>query len=309
MTEGFWLLPEQIQLGIRAPQSVLRRLGCSYTQLNRTVWVDWVEGDYLIHRVAYWQPHFTREDVVWAQHGEDWLFLGAGFFLSYTQRTDSARFFALPEWLDDVFTFSYPFLNLLVQILNRQGYTPLHAAVIGSNDRFVLIPGKQNTGKSTTAATWVVHGGQFVTDDFCFVQADEPTTVYGFYPTFRIRKEALPFLNPYITSDKFLQKGDSKFFFSTLTHCTDRFVSQAPIKAIFCLTRQGSTLSHTYVSPQVGFSYLASSLAFAVQHRASGQLCIQAIRRMVRELPVIQINLSPDMTENYAYLKELIAMC
>ncbi|GAB4040464.1 hypothetical protein [Spirosoma gilvum] len=315
MTEGFWQLPEQIQLVIRAPQPVLQRLSsgivlnCQPSELAaRTIRVDWAEEDYKKQRAAYWQAQFRQEDIVWASHGGDWLVLGAGFFLSYSQLTDSAQFFALPEWLDDVFTFSYPFLNLLIQVLNRQGYAPLHAAVIGANDQFVLIPGKQNTGKSTTSATWVLQGGQFVTDDFCFLRADNPTTVYGFYPTFRIREQALPFLSPYLSVDQFLQKGDSKYFFNAMAYCPDRFVAHASIKAIFCLTLQNRALSHAQVSPRVGFEYLASSLAFAAQYRATGHLCLQAIRKLVRELPVVQVNLSAVTTENYAYLTELIAM-
>ncbi|WP_020597921.1 hypothetical protein [Spirosoma panaciterrae] len=313
MTEGFWVLPGQIQLAIRAPQSVVQRLVAGIhwqqrpsRQAVRTVWVDWAEAEYIQYRAIYWQAHFTQEEVIWSQRGEDWLFLGAGFFLAYSQTTDSARFFAQPAWEDDVFTYSYPFLNLLIQVLNRQGYTPLHAAVIGKNDQFVLLPGKQNTGKSTTAATWVMQGGQFVTDDFCFLQANDPTTVYGFYPSFRIRKEALSFLSPYLSASQLQQKGDSKYFFSTLTHCPDRFVPQASIRSIFCLTLHNRTLSHTHVGPQVGFAYLASSIAFAVQHRATSQLCVQAIRTMVRTLPVVQVNLTPNGAENYAYLNELI---
>ncbi|UFH52315.1 hypothetical protein [Spirosoma sp. KNUC1025] len=313
MAVGFWKLPENLEVAIHAPEEILQllsyRIVISRFQsdyIGRIVKLDWAEADYKKYYDRYWQHHFTSEEIVWKENDSGWLFLGYGFFLTYSSRTDSALFFAIPDRLADVFTFSYPFLNLLIYLLKQRRYISLHAAVIGIQDRFVLIPGKQNTGKSTTAASWLLNGGQFVTDDFCFVQQENPRVAHGFYPTLRLREQALALVSNRLISSQLEQRGDSKYFFSLLTHRPDQFVAKVLLQSIFCLTIQSGRLSNTHVGPRTGFEYLLSSIAFSTQYRADSRLCLQVIKQLVREIPILQISLSPNIDENYSYLKELI---
>lgn len=315
MAIGFWQLPEQISVAITAPQSVMQLISNRIVVTGigsadagvRTVRLDWTEAAFHTYQSAYWQPHFTQDDVVWRENGQEWLFMGYGFFLAYSQPTESAQFFITSGRLDDVLTYSYPFLNLLIYLLSNRGYACLHAAVIGSNDHFALIPGKQNTGKSTTSATWVLNGGQFVTDDFCFMAVEEPTRVHGFYPSLRLREEALPLLQKYLSPDLLQQQGVSKYFYSLLTQAPECFVTEAHLRSILCLTLHNRVLSHVQVSPKIGYDYLASSVAFSAQYRSDSRVCLQVIKKLVWELPVLQVNLSPNTDENYHYLRELMA--
>jgi|GEM_PF-5967146 len=314
MALQYWQLPENIVVALMAPHSVLNALDNSIVlhqdvslASSRVVDLVWSEDGYRQFHSQFWQDDYFQDDVVWRESDSGWLFLGAGYFLAYSKATDSARFFTVPEQMDALLVFSYPFLNLLVNLLKPSGYVSLHAAVIGDNDKFVLIPGKQNTGKSTTSANWVLKGGRFLTDDFCFVNIDNPKIAHGFYPSLRLRKEALPLLGNLLVPQSLQQKGSSKYFFSLLSQAPDCFVPRAALTSVFCLHIQKGKPSHLAVSPKTGFEYLASSIAFSVQYRGDSRLCLQAIKKIVRELPVVQVNLSPDMNENYHYLKELIA--
>lgn len=309
----FWPLPKPLTLAIQAPEAVLRLLAdrimlepAARLSATRVVSLTWDEERYQTSRAAHWQPHFSAQDVVWKETPTDWLFLGDGFSLGYAAETDSAHFFVTPERWDDVFTFSYPFLNLLIKLLTPLGYAALHAGVVGSGERFALIPGKQNSGKSTTTATWLLRGGSVLTDDFCFVPLTDPTLAHGFYPTLRLREPALPLLAPALAPDQLQQQGDSKYFFSLLTHAPERFVPQARLRAVFCLSLHAAAPSHAPASAQTGFEYLASSVVFSIQNRGDGRACLEAIKKLVRELPVLRVNLSPNPGENFGYLKELL---
>lgn len=313
MPVAFWPLTEFLTVAIRAPEAVGQILAerlvlqpALTRPAGRVVRLEWGESAHERNRSAYWQPHFTAQDVVWKESGTDWLFLGDGFSLGHSTASDSAHFFVTPDRWNDVFTYSYPFLNLLVKLLTPLGYAPLHAAVLGFGERFALIPGKQNTGKSTTAATWWLQGGAVLTDDFCFVPVDNPTLAHGFYPTLRLREAALPLVQPYLSPHQLQQQGDSKHFFSLLAHAPERFVAQGRLRAVFCLTLHAAAPSHAAASARTGFEYLASSVVFSVQNRADGRLCLQAIKKLVRELPVLRVNLSPNPEENFACLKQLL---
>lgn len=310
----FWSLTDPLTLAIQAPEEVLRLLtgrivleAVPRSTATRVVALNWQEPAYRLARAAHWQLHFSSQDVVWQETPTDWLFLGDGFSLGYSAATDAAHFFVTPERYDDVFTFSYPFLNLVMKLLTPLGYAALHAGVVGHGERFALIPGKQNSGKSTTTATWLLRGGSVLTDDFCFVPLADPTLAHGFYPTLRLRAPALPLLTPQLSPDQLQQQGDSKYFLSLLTHAPERFVPQARLRAIFCLSLHGSSPSHAPVSARTGFEYLASSVVFSIQNRGDGRACLEAIKKLVRELPVLAVRLSPNAGENFSYLKEVLA--
>ena len=310
----YWYLPETIVVAIKAPDFILHALSKSivlnlqhHSRFARIVRLEWSADRYRQYQLEYWKEHYLQEDVVWRETESGWLFLGMGYFLAYSKTTDSSVFFTSPELEDSLLTYSYPFLNLLVNLLKPYGYVSLHAAVIGQNNKFVLVPGKQNTGKSTTSATWVLKGGNFLTDDFCFVHVENPAIAHGFYPSVRLREGALPLLDGILPPNALQQKGDSKYFFSLLVNAPHLFVSSAAISSVFCLNIQKRSPSHAVVSPKIGLEYLASSVAFSVQYRGDSRLCLQTIKKLIHQLPVLQVNLSPDVNENYEYLNELIA--
>lgn len=314
MTICYWPLPDQLQLAICAPEPVVQQLAYSLVLQDQpsewatqTIWLYWSEEAYRHYALTYWQAQYAPADVVWWEQGSSWLTGGDGYVLSYSASNRTAQFFAVPERLDDMYTFSYPLLSLLTYLLNQQGFVPFHASVIGRQNQFVLLPGKQHTGKSTTALSWVLGGGQFLTDDFCFLKPDNPTQVYGFYPTFRIREEALPIIGHQLPLEQCWQKNQSKYFFSTLIHRPGHFVPHASLKAIYCLRLQAGAPSSRPVPSQVGFEYLASSLAFAAQYRANTRLCLQGIKKLIRELPVIEVSLSRSVEANVAFLDQLIS--
>jgi len=77
---------------------------------------------------------------------------------------DAAR---LPFWVN-----ASPLRSILHWRLAKAGMQLVHAAVIGTDDGAVVIPGRGGSGKSTTALLSVRHGLRYLSDDYAAVRLD-----------------------------------------------------------------------------------------------------------------------------------------
>jgi hypothetical protein len=310
----FWQLTEKLAIEILAPTRIIDTLKSSLLlqtssslSTQRIIPLEWNEEHYTTYYQEYWNPTYGEKDNVVANKDDGFFLIGKGFFLSYSISSDKACFFITDNLILDYLVFSYPFSKLLVYLLNREGYSPLHAAVIGNNSGYVMIPGKQFSGKSTTAATWVLNGGSLLSDDTCFVNTNCGNQIIGHYPSLRLREKSFSLFGDKLDRTQLKQKDQSKYFYLLQEQRPQQFTSVASVKAIFCLELHEDEPSYEIVNPSTGFNYLASSLAFSSQHGADNRLCLKTIRSLVTVLPIYKVKLSPNLDINYHFLDQLIS--
>jgi hypothetical protein len=309
----FWLLSENEAIKIKAPVFILELLSESVlleetfpNTINDVISLEWNKELYAHHLEKYWNDAYNSEDNIYSEDKDGFFLICNGFFLKYSKITDKAHFYIEEKLAADYLSYSYPLFKLIIYLLELRGFIPLHAAVLGNDNGFVLIPGKQNSGKSTTSASWVLNGGKLLSDDTCFVNPLQPTKMHGYFPSIRLREKSLNLLKDFITVDQLKQKNDSKYFYQLLANFRQNFVAVAFIKAVFCIQINDGPPSHILSDAQTAYKNLASSLAFSIHHGASSSLCLQAIKKIAANLPVYLINLSANPKENYDYLQELM---
>ena len=309
----YWLLSEDEAIKIKAPAFILQLLSESVmlldeapNSLNTIISLDWNKELYVHHIEKYWNNSYNSEDNIYSEDNDGFFLVCKGFFLKYSKFNNIAHFYIEKELAADYISYSYPLFKLLIYLLELRGFIPLHAAVIGNDNGFVLIPGKQNSGKSTTSASWVLHGGKLLSDDTCFVNPMQPTKMYGYFPSIRLREQSLNLLKDILEVDKLKQKNSSKYFYQLLNNYPQNFVPRALIKAVFCIQIKNGPPSHIVSDAQTAYKSLASSFAFSIHHGASSSLCLNAIKKITSVLPVYLINLSADPKENYEYLQKLM---
>jgi hypothetical protein len=309
----FWTLSENVTIKINAPAFIIQLLSENILlsekpplNANNLITLNWNQQLYLQYFEKYWNPKYNSEDNIYSEGDDGFFLVCKGFFLNYSKHTNKAAFYIEKAFAADYLTFSYPLLKLLIYLLDLRGFVPLHAAVIGNNNGFVLIPGKQNSGKSTTSASWVLNGGKLLTDDTCFVNPLHPNKIYGYYPSIRLREQSLNILRNQLSADQLKQKDSSKYFYQVLKQFPENFAPVGFIKAVFCIQIKNGPPSHIVSDAQTAYKHLASSLAFSIHHGASGKLCLQAIKIITSSLPVYLIYLSPYPKVNYEYLETLM---
>lgn len=309
----YWQLTADHLVHVDAPTSILQLFAESVVLteniskcFDKTTRFQWNAERFNQILQTYWKLEYGEKDNVYSRTENGFFLLGKDFFIEYTSDSQLATFYIEEEVAKEYLIYSYPFLKLVVFLLNQDGYSPLHASVIGNETGFVLMPGKQFSGKSTTTATWVLHGGMFVGDDICFIHPEQVTRVYGHYPSFRLRESSLKLFEKTADLSVLKQKNDSKYFYPLLQENPRLFIPSATLKAIFCIQLHEDKPTSSVSTKSVGFNYLASSFAFAIQHDADNSLCIQTIKKLVTTLPIYEVFLSPNMEENYQFLDHLI---
>lgn len=309
----YWRLTEEHLVHVEAPTSILQLFAESVVltenismRFDKTTRLEWNASRFNQILQTYWKFDYGEKDNVYSRTENGFLLLGKDFFIEYTSDSQLATFYIVEEVASDYLIYSYPFLKLVVFLLNQDGFSPLHASVIGNETGFVLMPGKQFSGKSTTTATWVFQGGMIVGDDICFIHPDDATQVYGHYPSFRLRESSLKLFEKTVDLSVLKQKNDSKYFYPLLAQNPRLFIPSATLKAIFCIQLHEAKPKSSVSTKSMGFNYLASSFAFAMQHDADNLLCIHTIKKLVTTLPIYEVFLSPHMEENFLFLDQLI---
>jgi hypothetical protein len=74
---------------------------------------------------------------------------------------------------------------------HQRGLLPLHASVVGVDERAVALAGPSGVGKSTLAAALSAKGTEVLADDICIVDSANEADVYPSTPRLRLSRDAL----------------------------------------------------------------------------------------------------------------------
>jgi hypothetical protein len=84
-----------------------------------------------------------------------------------------ARVLTIAPSVSDLYLLSHPVLSLVImELLKRRGFYPLHAAGLALDGHGVLLAGTSGAGKSTLSVALSRRGFSFLSDDTVFLESD-----------------------------------------------------------------------------------------------------------------------------------------
>jgi hypothetical protein len=313
LTCASWHLLDDLVLSISAPEYVIEALKnridlkiedkrASTYQLR----IRWNPGLFDSLKNHFWKGNLGSNSLLEYSDVQKHLILGIAHYELLHVNEGVLEFYTEGS-IDDLDNqYSYPFLRWIGKLLNRRGYAPIHAAAIGIEERFVLIPGKATAGKSTTTASWMIQGGDYLSDDFVFLSG---VSAHGFYRGINLRHSALPlftervpelFLHTNISNlsnEKVFLRDDG----SKNNHKSYGFPS-----AIWCPEIGHSKPQLREISPSEAYNSLLSSIELNKDYHFDLRLCNQVIKNLVNKLPAFTLCLSTDVVENYTFIREIM---
>lgn len=197
---------------------------------------------------------------------------------------------ALPYWAK-----ASPIRTLLHWWMEHNGAQLLHAAGVGTDDGAVLITGKGGVGKSTTALSCLNAGMRYIADDYLVVQLDPQPMVHSLYCTAKLNPDQVhrfPRLAPFVTHEGL--EEDEKAVIQLVPDFSDQVMKSLPLVGI--ATPRFSGVEETSFSP-VDVHGLERAAAFTTMSQLphAGPSTHEFIRRMVKELPRVTIDLGTDL--------------
>jgi hypothetical protein len=308
-----WKLLDDLIISISGPEYVIEALGEridlsieSNDSLTYTLQIIWNPARFDSLKQHFWKENLGPDCLVEFSNSEKHLFLGMSHYELLNIDTGILEFYSENEVNKLHNQYSYPFLRWIGRLLNTRGFAPIHAAAIGDKGRYVLIPGKATAGKSTTTATWMIHRGDYLSDDFVFLSG---YSANGYYRGINLRHGSLSLFKD--TIPDLFQKtrlspvNEEKVFlhdsFEEKNHKTGGIPS-----AIWCPEIGYSEPHFKEVSKSYAYNSLLSSIQFNKEFQFDLRLCNKVIKSLVNELPAFAICLTPDISKNFRFMQEAL---
>lgn len=307
-----WRLFEDHIYSISCPDYVIQALGERIDlstdieeSLNHVANIVWNPEHYDSLKQHFWNGNLGPENLVEYRNAEKHLFLGAFHYELLDIKTGNIQFYNHTEGKDLQNQFGYPFLRWIGKVLNKRGYAPIHAAAIGDNENFILIPGKATAGKSTTTATWMIHDGAFLSDDFVFLSGN---SAKGYYKGINLRQKAHLLLQDSVPEiyQKFRVShfNQEKIFLHENSKSQNHQTEGRPL-AIWCPEKGYNKPELKRISALDAYNSLLSSLQLNKEYGFDLRLCHNLIKNLVKKLPAYAICLTEDISENYSFMKDV----
>lgn len=181
----------------------------------------------------------------------------------------------------------------------------IHAAVVGQDEKGVLVAGRSGTGKTTFAASCLAQGLDFISDDYALLSATGDLTAMPLYsivaisPDMFTKFQALEELSippRWVRPDGKIQ----------LTIPRDRIAESLAVKAVIIPVIGGESepsIRQTARGPAM-VHMLQSSAAQVFREKDTG--LIQQMGRRLADLPVYEMRMSQELEKNPAVLREFI---
>lgn len=191
---------------------------------------------------------------------------------------------------------SKPFVVLLSVWYHDRGVQIFHAGLIARAGAGLLFPGESGTGKSTTSLASVVHGLEYLGDDFVGVERTEANALRGhsIYGTACLARDGLARfdeIRPHAIEDGFAGEEKPILFLAELF--PDRLRRTVPIRAVVLL-RVGvaRTEIRKATRPEALRCFAASTLHTVVPR--PGRAALQMIGDLVERVPAYWLLLGSD---------------
>jgi len=215
-------------------------------------------------------------------------------------------------WLNDAHLLPYyesgaPLQTILHWWLADHGHQLIHAGAIGTPKGGVVLAGKSESGKSTTALACLNTDLVYVSDDYCLLASEPDPYVHSLYSSGKLNPQDVyrfPHLKPAISNQDRFETEKALFFFNPFF--PEKISSGFPLQAILLpkvTSSEKTTLSP--VSRSVALKALAPSTIF--QLSGAGRSAFQTIVKCVRQVPCYILELGSDISEIPETIQKLLS--
>lgn len=308
-----WQLLEDLIISISGPEYVVRALGeridLSFDRddsVSYALQIVWNPARFATLKQHFWKENLGPECLVEYSNSKKHLFLGMSHYELLNLDTGILEFYTENEVNKLHNQYSYPFLRWIGRLLNSRGFAPIHSAAIGDRGSYVLIPGKATAGKSTTTATWMIHKGEYLSDDFVFLSGN---SAHGYYHGINLRhgslslfKQSVPDLFKNI---RLSPVNEEKVFLHDSSNKRRHKTGGNP-SAIWCPEIGYSTPHFREVSKSYAYNSLLSSIQLNKEFQLDLRLCHQIVKSLVNQLPAFSICLTADISQNFRFMQEAL---
>ncbi|GHV57729.1 hypothetical protein FACS1894182_07380 [Bacteroidia bacterium] len=186
----------------------------------------------------------------------------------------------------------------------------IHSAVVGLNNKGVLLSARGGGGKSTLAVSALLNGFQYISDDYSILKKTAGGLfAYPIYSTINLfppMMEKMPGLKANYLWNSWWQPYKHTM---EISGHHDSFVTQLPVYALVfpviadienpCIKRMEDKGKAIVQVAHSGLKQLTDS------HK-EGEDYVNAILSLVKDLDIYQINLSPDLQKNVECLRSFV---
>ncbi len=188
---------------------------------------------------------------------------------------------------------SFPFRTLLTRFFESTAIQPVHSAAVAWQGKAALLAGHSGSGKSSTALASLVHGLDFLGDDFNLVHVDKQK-VHSLYGIAKLEKHQL---QTFPALQQFPRVGDDeKDQIEVAQHFPDQMKQNAVLKGVVLPKISHREESQIIpISPQEALKQMSQSTLELLQ--GNRMTHFHKIGRICRTLPCYQLALSTDYRE------------
>ena len=208
----------------------------------------------------------------------------------------------LPMWV-----FAAPLRTLFHWWMEKNERQLIHAAAVGTKDGAVIITGKDDVGKSTTALSCLKNEMFYLANDYLIVKLDPEPVVQSLYCTVKLLPDDLkrfPEFSNYIKQSK--ETNYNKLLFFLYPALKDQIIPELPLKAI--LTSEVKATDESCFS-EIPYKKILGALSFTTMSQLpyAGKYTQDYIYNLVDKLPCYLLELGKDLDGISQLLKNFLS--
>lgn len=223
-----------------------------------------------------------------------------GFLQLWNRRKRQAIY-----WIDRIERLSFwevaaPFRTIFRWWAEEHGFQLAHAAVVGRDGSGVLLAGRSGQGKSTTAATCLDAGLDYVSDDYVLVSRQTHPTAYCLYNSAKLHSHLLQSHFPHWQHRVVRHIGpESKSLFFVHRSCPDQLKDHLRLAAVVC-PRLTDREESRCVANSRAEAMRAVGPSTVLPHASCRSSGFSFLANLIRQLPSYRLELGPIPTSPQA---------
>ncbi|MCX6714778.1 MAG: hypothetical protein NTX72_03115 [Candidatus Uhrbacteria bacterium] len=201
----------------------------------------------------------------------------------------------LPDWLS-----AAPIRPILHWFLSRSNIHLIHGAVIGVDDRAVLLSAKGGSGKSTTAIASVLAGMNYLGDDYVGIESGKTIVAHSLYNSAKVDDRTIaqfPLLKKHIVNPNHKPEDKAIVFFSEILEAQ---VKQHASLAAILIPRIIDGASTRIIPATKLEAMLALTPTTLFQLPLAGTHQLSALKRIIEKTPcyILELGLPIENVPN-----------
>lgn len=251
--------------------------------------------------IDYQQPTETADPTFFG------AYVGGEESLSFYDHTTATGYF----WMRDASELSdwstgAPFRAILNWFLAQHDIHLVHGAVVGHNNKSILLTAKSGSGKSTTALTAILSGMDYIGDDYtAFEKKSGKPVAHSLYNSAKITRQGLDFfpeLVPAIWNKHFSGNQKAIVFLDSLF--PDQIKSSLPLAAVFIPRITGGITTIVPTSKLEALVAIAPTTLLQLPLAETGTL--SALKQIIKDVPCFYLNLGDDIKGTADVIKKFL---